>query len=209
MARTSYPGIAREGWPLIAAAIVGGVAAWFIDPEWSALFAAIALALMLKFRDPERPVPAEPLGVVSPVDGIVELVEQTRDPCIDREATRIRIRIHRFGTYGARAPVEGRVLDFNGNGNGNGEACGPGPRGMWLQTDEKDDVVLILNSGPAFARPHALLAYGSRTGQGQRCAWLRLARIAEVYVPAGSQVKVEPGRRVLAGMDVLASFVHD
>lgn len=201
MPRQHHPAIAREGWPAIAATVASGVAVWFVDPEWSAAFAVLALVLVLKFRDPAREVPPEPLGVVSPVDGVVELVEQSRDPCLDREAVRIRLRIARFGSYSARAPVEGKVLDY--------KAATRGQRGMRIQTDEHDDVLLVLNDAPRFAGPTSLIGYGARIGQGQRCAWLRLARTAEVYVPVGTRVLVEPGRRVLAGSELLGVLTHD
>lgn len=196
MARQRHPAVAREGWPLIALAVVGAAAAWFFAPDWALLGGALTLALAFKFRDPERTIPAQPLGVVSPVDGIVELVETVPDPALNRTAVRIRIRASFFGAYSGRAPVEGKVLDL------------AGPRGMRLQTDEGDDVILYINTAPGFACPKSIVGYGSRVGQGQRCAWLRLARIAEVYLPANAHISVEPGRRVLAGADLLGVLVH-
>lgn len=197
MLRQTHPGVAREGWPFITAAVVAGVIAWFINPEWSVPFAVLIIVFAMKFRDPAREVPPEPLGVVSPVDGIVELVETGQDPCLGRNALRIRIRIARFGAYSARSPVEGKLLDFKGQ------------RGMRIRTDEDDDVILILNEAPSFAGPRSLVGYGARVGQGQRCALVRLARIAEVYLPAGARAQVKPGRRVLAGSELLATLVHD
>lgn len=196
MARQRHPAVAREGWPLIALAAVGTAAALFFSSDWAMLAGVIALALVFKFRDPERTIPSEPLGVVSPVDGTVELVETVPDPALNRTAIRIRIRVSFFGAYSGRAPVEGKVLDLSG------------PRGMRLQTDEGDDVILYINTAPAFACPKSIVGYGSRIGQGQRCGWLRLARIAEVYLPANAHVSVEPGRRVLAGADLLGVLVH-
>jgi phosphatidylserine decarboxylase len=196
MARQRHPAVAREGWPLIALAVVGTAAAWLFAPDWTLLAAVLVLALVFKFRDPERTIPAEPLGVVSPVDGIVELVETGPDPALNRVAVRIRIGVSFFGAYSGRAPVEGKVLDL------------AGPRGMRLQTDEGDDVILYINTAPGFARPKSILGYGARVGQGQRCGWLRLARVAEVYVPANARICVEPGRRVLAGADLLGVLVH-
>lgn len=192
MAKNTHPPVAREGWPLIAVPFVMALVAWYLAPDWTPLFLVVGFALMLKFRDPDRTIPAEPLGVVSPVDGVVELVETTADPALNREALHIRIRVEFFGAYSGRAPVEGKVLDL------------AGMRGMRLQTDEGADVVLLINTAPAFARPRAMVDYGSRIGQGQRCGWLRLARVAEVYLPADARPKVEAGRRVLAGADLLA-----
>jgi phosphatidylserine decarboxylase len=196
MARQRHPAIAREGWPFISLAALGALASWLALSDAALLFAVLGVALAFKFRDPEREIPADPLGVVSPVDGVVELVEEADDPALNRRALRIRLRVSFFGAYSGRAPVEGKVLDL------------AGPRGMRLQTDEGDDVILYINTAPAFARPQSIVGYGARVGQGQRCAWLRLARVAEVYLPANSRVLVEPGRRVLAGSDLLAELIH-
>ena len=85
MARQRHPFIAREGWPFIALAVIGAVAAWLALSDTALLFAVLALAFAFKFRDPERTIPAEPLGVVSPVDGVVTLVEETDDPALNTE----------------------------------------------------------------------------------------------------------------------------
>ncbi len=196
MARQRHPAVAREGWPFIALAVVGIAAAWFFAPQWAMFAGVLALALVFKFRDPERTIPSEPLGVVSPVDGRVELVEAVPDPALNRASIRVRIRVSFFGAYSGRAPVEGKVLDL------------AGPRGMRLQTDEGDDVILYINTAPGFACPKSIVGYGSRVGQGQRCGWLRLARIAEVYLPANARISVKPGSRVLAGADLLGVLVH-
>ncbi|MEX0900376.1 MAG: phosphatidylserine decarboxylase [Gammaproteobacteria bacterium] len=196
MARQRHPAVAREGWPLITLAVIATAAAWFFESQLTLLAGALAFALVFKFRDPERIIPSEPLGVVSPVDGIVELVETVPDPALNRTAVRIRIRVSFFGAYSGRAPVEGKVLDL------------AGPRGMRLQTDEGDDVILYINTAPGFACPKSIVGYGSRVGQGQRCGWLRLARVAEVYLPADAHISVAPGRRVLAGADLLGVLTH-
>ena len=103
MARQRHPFIAREGWPFIALAVIGAVAAWLALSDTALLFAVLALAFAFKFRDPERTIPAEPLGVVSPVDGVVTLVEEADDPALNRRALRIRLRVAFFGARHRRA----------------------------------------------------------------------------------------------------------
>lgn len=202
MAGNHHPAVARDGWPLIILLVIAAIITWVINPEWSMLFAVLAFAAVFKFRDPERNVPSEALGVVSPVDGVVEAVDTVQDPFLDRQAVRVRIRIHRFGCYSARAPLEGKVLETKC-------AHPSGPRGLRLETDEGDQVVVTLNTAPGWGRPRSLLGYGSRIGQGQRIAWLRFARIAELYLPVGTRMAVSPGRQVLAGSELVASLVHD
>ena len=69
--------------------------------------------LFLLFRDPRRDVPPVALGIVSPVDGEVVEVETTDRCVVQGEAYRVRIRINALGTYTARSPIEGRVMDLH------------------------------------------------------------------------------------------------
>ena len=80
--------------------------------------------------------------------------------------------------------------------------------GLWVQTDEKDDVVLRFHGYRFGFGPVAFLGFGERVGQGQRCAYLRLTRLAEVQLPINSRPVVEKGQRVTAGVDVLAKLPH-
>lgn len=189
------PFVAHEGLPWLAltlAAIV--VLIRYFDP-WLALIPSILLVLLyLLFRDPLRKVPSVALGVFSPVDGIVVESGEIETGELGVAALRIRIRVNGFGTYTARAPVEGNIKDL-------------GKRGLWLQTDEEQDVVLKFSGYRFGLAPSAFARYGERLGQGQRCAYLRLTRYAEVQIPADGKILVETGQRVVAGTDVLGT-VH-
>ena len=76
---------------------------------------------------------------------------------------------------------------------------------MWIQTDEDDDIVVKFSGYRFGLAPKALGQFGERFGQGQRCAFLRLTRIAEVQWPANGKVLVEAGQRVSAGVDVIGN----
>ena len=56
--------------------------------------------------------------------------------------------------------------------------------------------------------PRALVRYGERLGQGQRCAYLRLARFVNVYLPEECKITATPGQTVVAGSDLLGSVPH-
>jgi phosphatidylserine decarboxylase len=77
---------------------------------------------------------------------------------------------------------------------------------MWVQTDEGDNVVLQFHGYRLGLPPSAFVRYGERIGQGQRCAYLRLTRVAEVHLPIVARVMVEPGQRVTAGLDVIGKL---
>ncbi|MDH5305492.1 MAG: hypothetical protein OEW64_15500, partial [Gammaproteobacteria bacterium] len=77
---------------------------------------------------------------------------------------------------------------------------------LWVQTDEGDDVLLQFNGYRLGLAPRALRDYGERLGQGERCAYLRLTRFAEVLLPVTGQVLVHPGQIVVAGADLIAQL---
>ena len=205
MAVSRNPFVAREGWPIIAALAVVAALVWqsggFI---WSAPIWVMALVVLFLFRDPDREIPSAPLAVVSPADGEVVAVEQTRGRYLDRDCVRISICMSPYGVYSTRSPVEGKVLEIPQTNGFN-----PGiPNGVWLQTAEKDDVVVVMNRGRLHTAPRCYVRIGERVGQGQRCGFVHLGSLVEIYVPANTRIKVKPGDRVQAGSAIIATLVH-
>lgn len=207
MNNRSNPFVAREGIPFIAAVVLAILASWQFDQlVFSAPLLLLLGWLVLVFRDPIRAVPAVPLGVVSPVDGVVTEVSLTDSGALEEEAHRIVVRVNSLGTYTARCPTEGKIMDFSA-AVPDAAAIGSAS-GLWVQTDEGDDVILKFRGHRFGFAPRAFLGYGERVGQGQRCAYLRLTRLAEVQLPINSRVQVEVGQAVSAGVDVLAKLPH-
>jgi phosphatidylserine decarboxylase len=199
--------VAQEGIPFLVAAIAGIFAAWqFVGLAYAAIPAVLLIWMLLVFRDPIRDVPAVPLGVISPVDGTVVEVGLTDNGALNGEAHRILIRVNSLGTYTARCPSEGKIMDFS-VAVPDSAAVGAAS-GLWVQTDEGDDVVLQFHGHRFGLAPLAFLGYGERVGQGQRCAYLRLTRLAEVQLPIHSRVHVTAGQKLAAGVDLLAKLPH-
>ena len=208
MRASQFPYVAVDGWPFIGADLaLLFVAFRYGEPVWWLLALGLALLvfLVLLFQDPDREIPSLPLAIVAPVDGIVSKVSPTDRAYLDGEAIHIEIRASRFGAYTARSPTEGKVLSLSDQLSAGSKHLGA--RGLWVRTHEDDDVVLMFK-GPQFARPVSFVRYGERIGQGQRCAFIRLATAAEVYLPIQSRVEVSVGDRVRAGSDIIATLVH-
>jgi phosphatidylserine decarboxylase len=196
------PFVAREGIPFILAALAGVLLAFrYLGLFFVPLPVLLLAFLWLVFRDPRRRIPAAPLGVVSPVDGRVTAVDVVDRGVLQGEAHRIFIGIDFLGTYTARSPVEGIVKDLNTLSRE--RVADYRTNALWVQTDEGDDVVLQFQGYRLGLAPSALVRYGDRIGQGQRCAYLRLTRLAEVHLPIASRVLVKPRQRVTAGVDVI------
>lgn len=201
------PFIAHEGiLPMVLIAAIGVLLIRYSNP-WFALLPGLLLILsFLLFRDPLRQIPSIALGVVSPADGKVVEVEQTDKCVVQGEAYRIRIRIDCLGTYTARSPVEGKVMDLQSNIDGVGSDCPA--NALWVKTDEGDSVVLQFTGYRFGLPPRSFIRFGERVGQGHRCAYLRLAKYADIYLPIDGKVLAQPGQRVVAGTDLLGTVPH-
>ncbi len=164
----------------------------YVDPWLAVIPGVLFVFLYLVFRDPHRLVPSVALGVFSPVDGEVVEVDELESGATGSPVRRVVIRVSSLGTYTARSPVEGNIGDL-------------GKKALWLRTDEGEDVVLTFSGYRLGLAPRSFAKYGERLGQGQRCAYLRLARFAEVQLPIDGKVLVEPGQTVVAGTDVIGN----
>jgi phosphatidylserine decarboxylase len=201
------PYIAREGGPyllLVAAGI--GFSLKYLDVYFVIAAVLLFIMLFLVFRDPRRVIPASPLGVVSPVDGRVISVDLVDKGVLQGEAHRIQIRINSMGTYTARAPIEGKISDLRSVAGD--QVVDYRTNALWIQTDEGDHIVLQFHGYRFGLAPLSFARYGERVGQGQRCAYLRLTRIAELHLPIESKILVKPGQSVIAGTQLIGKLTH-
>ena len=187
------PFVAQEGIPwLLVMAVAAILLIRYVDPWFALIPTGLIVFFYLIFRDPHRSVPSIALGVFSPVDGTVISVDQIERGDTGDAALRVVISVDSFGTYTARSPVEGTIRDL-------------GKKALWLQTDEDEDVVLKFSGYRLGLAPRAFAKFGERLGQGQRCAYLRLTRTAEVQLPVNGKVLVEPGQTLVAGTDIIGN----
>jgi phosphatidylserine decarboxylase len=193
--------------PFLLTGLILLAVAWNLGSWLFALpVALLTIWLFFIFRDPTRPIPAAPLGVVSPVDGEVVEVGTVDCGAEHGDVQRVLIRVDSFGPYTARCPAEGTAMTLSCDEPG-GQSAISG-NGLWLRTDEGADVLLQFHGHRFGLAPRAFAGYGERIGQGQRCAYLRLTRYAEVRVPHDSHVLVDAGQRVRAGADLIARLAQ-
>lgn len=204
MRRKTLFHIAPEGWLVLAGLVIALLLFNALIGLWAGALVLVPIALAVAyFRDAPRNVPAEPLSVISPVDGVVIHRREGYDPYLDREAVKLVVRLDWFGAYLLRSPVEGCVLELPG------EAVNEqGGVASWIRTDECDDLVMAIRRGTLFGQQPCRNGYGERVGQGRCCGYRRLARRAELYLPVNSRVEVELGDRVRGGASLLAKLVH-
>ncbi len=208
MKRNQQSFVVREAMPWFVVAALGfSIIFRFWGYEWALIPALFMLCLFLLFRDPYRAVPPLPLAVVAPVDGRIVATGLVSDTVLPGDWNRIVIRVNHLGAYTIRSPIEGKILDVRDRTRG--WSGGDAVKGLWLNSEEDDDVVLLFPGSYWRFGPKAFVSYGERLGQGQRFAYLRLATRAEIYFSPSARINVKAGDRVAAGAGVLAELVRE
>jgi phosphatidylserine decarboxylase len=200
MSRSSV--IAKEGlMPVLASVLAAVLVMQFAGFYASLAFWVLSLLLALIFRDPARDIPAVPLAIVCPADGRVSAISMTHDPYLDRPAIRVVIQMNSYGVFSTRSPVDGKVLEPP-------NIPPRVPHGVWLRTNEGDDIVLVMSRGRLHSTPRCYVRIGDRVGQGQRCGFIHLGGQVDLYLPESSRTLVTAGDWVQGGSDVIAKLIH-
>lgn len=215
MAVSRHPLIAREGWWHIAIVFVVAVAVHYnFGWIWAAPLWIFLVFNIQFFRDPNRKIPSDPMGVVCPADGRVVMVEDGHDPYLDRPAKVISIFMNVFNVHANRSPVEGKVKEawyrpgkfFNAALH---KASTENERNaLWIQTDEGDDLTVVQIAGLIARRIHCYKQPGERVGQGERYGFIRFGSRVDVYIPHSCKIQVALGDKVKGGRDIIAVLVH-
>jgi len=207
--------IAPEGkLPVAAMVLAALVLGWRYGapPALPALVAAGLLAVL--FREFPRAIVGRALAVLSPVDGCLQDAEEVEEGWLGRASLRIRIRPQLPGVAALRSPVEGKVMEYwtcaepAQRGRAQPARGSPTCYTLWVRTDENDDVVFSVRAAPLISRFRLDVSPGERIGHGKRLGFVYFGRTVEVFVDARSRPEAQPGARLLAGSDVIATLVH-
>ncbi len=208
---SKYPLIAREGWiPIGLALMLSFLTVFKVGllaslPAW-----LIMLLLVFIFRDPHRVTPSKPLAVISPVQASVILVDKTNDPWLERQATRIRLKMSPLDLFALHSPLEGKVMKqwYAKPAAGGGLNADFYQSAHWIKTDEGDDAVMVIYTRHLSSRLRCKLRAGERVGQGQRCGLVYFGAEVEVFLAENTRVQVGNGDKVVAGSSILGELVH-
>ena len=207
MAVSRHPIIAKEGWSIILlSSFVVAVLQHYISPYLVVLW-LVPVAFLWFYRDPYRPLPSDPLGLVSPVNGTVIVAEAHPDPFLGRDAFLFRISISLTDVFSIRSVTEGKIiqqwLDPEDADDDRSLA-----HAIQIKTDEDDDVMIVLRPGRFFKQLSCDAVIGQRIGQGHRCGIIPFGATVDIYVPVTSSINCSLGDHVEAGTTRLASLKH-
>ncbi|NLY27766.1 MAG: phosphatidylserine decarboxylase [Alcaligenaceae bacterium] len=214
MNKPSYPHpvIAREGWPFLAGIVLVSILVSFWSGWASVPFWLLSLFVLQFFRDPGRMAPDGRLNVLSPADGRIVAVEETRDIYADRQALKISVFMNVFNVHSNRAPVKGivqKVTYFPGkflNAALDKASLENERNAMVILTPEGHTVTAVQVAGLVAKR---ILCYAKPADPlyaGERYGFIRFGSRVDVYLPLDARVRVALGDKVQATSTVLAEL---
>jgi phosphatidylserine decarboxylase len=206
----------REGYKfLLPALAVSAFFLWLWQPlGWVLL--GISVWIYYFFRDPIRYVPDHPDLVVSPADGVVQLIERAVPPAELKAGgeplLRISIFMSVFNCHVNRAPVAGEVARmayregkfFNASLD---KASSDNERNsLLLSMADGRQIIVVQIAGLVARRIVPFVKQGDRLKTGQRFGLIRFGSRLDVYLPEGVQPLVGVGQTAIAGETVLANL---
>jgi phosphatidylserine decarboxylase len=207
-----HPVIAREGWPILAGAvIVAAIVTWF-GGWWSTPFWLFAVFALQFFRDPARELPNDPRAIVSPADGRVVRVEKAHDPHADREALKISVFMNVFNVHSNRIPVDGIIKTmqyFPGkfvNADLDKASLENERNAMVITTPAGQTVTCVQVAGLIARRILCYAKPGETVGRGQRYGFIRFGSRVDVFLPLEARARVTIGEKVSATSTILAEL---
>ena len=207
-----HPIIAREGWPVLAIALILALGATVWCTAWSIPLWIIFVFVLQFFRDPGREIPQEVGAVLSPCDGRVIKVERTQDPYGQREAILVSVFMNVFNVHSNRSPMDGtiqKVQYFPGkfvNADLDKASTENERNAIVLKSAEGQTVTFVQVAGLIARRILCYVKEGDKLTRGQRYGFIRFGSRVDVYLPLTASVKVSIGDKVSATTTILAQI---
>jgi phosphatidylserine decarboxylase len=166
------------------------------------------------FRDPDRVTPTREGLVISPADGIVQMIVPASPPpelqMDSAPLTRISVFMSVFDCHVNRTPIAGTIVK---------EEYTPGKflnatldkasednerQAIHLRTADGKDFAIVQIAGLVARRIRCDVRDNQNVVTGQRIGLIRFGSRVDVYLPPGVQPMVAVGQKAVAGETVLA-----
>lgn len=206
-----------EGKRFALYAATGGLLlSWFIWDEFAWIGALLAVYCLYFFRDPERVIPEGDNLVVSPADGLVQMVTKNVTPPEELELgsdphTRISIFLNVFDVHINRVPIGGKITaaHYVKGKFLNAEldkASEENERQLLTVESSKAKIGFVQIAGFVARRIICNIKQGDEVQTGERFGLIRFGSRVDVYLPKLADVKVREGQRSIGGETVLAEL---
>ncbi len=210
------PNIHNEGWRFVGifAAITALLAIIWEPLGWFGL--VLTIWCYYFFRDPDRITPDIDNVVVSPADGIVQMIAKVKAPeeldMGNQEFTRVSIFMSVFNVHVNRAPAQGKITKsvyvpgkfLNATLD---KASKDNERQLLaMKTKSGKDICFVQIAGLVARRIVCDAMPGQEYKAGERFGMIRFGSRLDVYLPKGVEPQVALGQTMVAGESIIANL---
>lgn len=206
--------INREGYRFVAVfAVIAFVLFQIAEPlGWLGVVLTAWCAYF--FRDPERVTPTREGLIVSPADGVVQMIERAIPPeelgMGDDARTRISVFMNVFNVHVNRVPIDGTIdkvcyrpgkffnaaLDKASDDNER--------QSIRMTSSGGREIAFVQIAGLVARRILCDIKEGQEVKAGNRFGLIRFGSRVDVYLEDGIEALVIPGQQTVAGETILA-----
>lgn len=213
------PNIHNEGWRFVGifAAVTALLAIIWEPLGWFGL--VLTVWCYYFFRDPDRVTPEIENVVVSPADGIVQMIAKVKAPeeldMGNQEFTRVSVFMSVFNVHVNRAPAQGKITKsvyvpgkfLNATLD---KASKDNERQLLaMKTKNGKDLCFVQIAGLVARRIVCDAVPGQEYKAGERFGMIRFGSRLDVYLPKGVEPQVVLGQTMVAGESIIANLASE
>ena len=190
---------------------------FFMVAQWLGFIGIVLVGWCIYFfRDPDRVTPLEDGLVISPADGVIQLVGDAALPpelnMGDAPMRRISIFMNVFDCHVNRIPVDGEIVKnayrpgkfFNASLDKASEDNER--RSLVIRSKTGAEVTFVQIAGLVARRIICWVDEGQSLRAGERYGMIRFGSRIDVYLPKGTRLLAIPGQRAVAGETPIAQL---
>ena len=211
-----FPKLHQEGYKFLAISVVVTLVLWSISDFFGFIFALITIWVYYFFRDPERTIINDDNYLVSPADGLISTVAETKGPVElgleNKTFTRVSIFMNVFNCHVNRSPSKGKFEDiFYKPGKflnaSLDKASEENERNYFKIKDNKteDGIIVVQIAGLIARRIVTQTQKNQEINQGDRIGMIRFGSRVDLYFNK-RKTMVKVGQNVIAGESLIASL---
>ena len=213
MINNIFPKIHNEGYKFLAISIIATLASLLFSIIITFIFLLLTIWVYYFFRDPDRVSINNDSFYVSPADGLITQIVETKGPSElnlnETSFTRISIFMNVFNCHVNRSPVSGSVSDiFYKPGKfvnaSLDKASEENERNYFKITSKKGEEIIVVQIAGLIARRIVTqVTINENLSQGQRIGMIRFGSRVDLYIQ-NKKILAQVGQNVTAGESLLA-----
>jgi phosphatidylserine decarboxylase len=213
----------KAGWPFIALFAAVTIVLFFIAEPLGWLGVLLTAWCVYFFRDPDRMTPLGDNLVISPADGVVQMIDRATPPpeleMGDDERIRIAVFMNVFNVHVNRSPMSGKVVKLayrpgafldasldKASTENERQSVRLKIAGVKSRSPKKNEIAFVQIAGLVARRIICDLREGDTIDAGERFGLIRFGSRVDIYLPDDCEPLVSVGQTSIAGETVIAEI---